>query len=128
MPGKRSFPKILVSGYSQEGISSFSRPGERNFQYPNKKLRWQPLYVLAVTLSLNMCTPRSQKSLFTVPLGLVTVLTCSPLSPIFFPGKNKLLKMTMDNLMASEMETEAAEFVDDLEAPDRSWWANIFYA
>lgn len=36
--------------------------------------------------------------------------------------------MTMDNLMASEMETEAAEFVDDLEAPDRSWWANIFYA
>lgn len=31
----------------------------------------------------------------------------------------------MDNLMATEMETEAAEFMDDLVAPDRSWSANV---
>lgn len=27
--------------------------------------------------------------------------------------------------MATEMETEAAEFMDDLVAPDRSWSANV---
>lgn len=37
MPGKSSFPQILVSGYSQKGFSSFSRPGEWDFQYPNQE-------------------------------------------------------------------------------------------
>lgn len=37
MPGKSSFPQILVSGYSKERISSFSRPGEWDFQYPNQE-------------------------------------------------------------------------------------------
>lgn len=72
-----------------------------------------------------MYTPRSQKGLLTVPLGLLIVITLLSPLPIFLPGKKKLLRITMDNLTATEMETEAAEFMDDLVAPDRSWSANV---
>lgn len=37
MPEKSNFPQILISGYSREGISYRSRPGEGDFQYPNQE-------------------------------------------------------------------------------------------
>lgn len=99
MPEKSNFLQILSSGYSREGISYLSRPGEGDFQYPNQEAEMAALVSFNSVLKyavLQCC----KKAVGFPPAGSLTVLT---LCLIFFAGKKKLLGRSVDNLAATEI-------------------------